>query len=116
MPQANAASTTVLRFPTTRKAAYRSPVVQVADLPANVVAIHSRRMAQEVPTESNLPGRSPEIALILGVLSALALGNEENQGLFAQVGAQLDKMRGANPDDPSLSVACNLFGKLRGAI
>lgn len=111
-----ASANRVLRFPTTRKAAFRQPVARLDQLPENVVTIRSRRHVTEVEAPTIAANKTPELALIMAALSALALGNKEHRRLFMQVGWQLAAMRRGDPSDPALNSACDILDGIRGMV
>lgn len=68
----------VIRFPTKRKAAYRSSPVRIADYPENVVSLGIRRAERQEswraqPDNRHLPelAQSPELALIIAMYAAI---------------------------------------------
>lgn len=74
----NSTSGEVVRFPTKRKAAYRSSPVRIADYPENVVSLGPRRAERQEswraqPDSGQLPelAKSPELALIMAMFAAL---------------------------------------------
>ena len=75
---ANSTSGEVVRFPTKRKARYRSSPVRIADYPENVVSLGIRRAELQnrrrvKPDGGDFPGlaQSPQLALIIAMYAAL---------------------------------------------
>ena len=111
-----AASNEVLRFPTARRAAYRNPVVQIADLPANAVALRSRHAPTpytEEPEVSRGPLKTPELALMISLFHALATGSKGEKLLFNNAARKVATMRAADMSDPALNGACDLLDNIR---
>jgi hypothetical protein len=98
---------TVLRFPTKRKRPYPNPrYVERGELPANAVAIQPPRPERSLFAHIQ---RTPELALVLSLLSALEDGDEQEQALFRRVRREVNRNRTSHPQDQSLLDADNLL-------
>lgn len=125
MPQAIPADTTIVRFPTTRKAAYRNPSLRGVTLPANVTLLREgrgyplqasdlcSRRGPGVQAPSSGVDKTAALALVMGLMQALATGTKDQRRLFNQAAWQVAVMNGANPDDAALNGACDVLGKIR---
>lgn len=59
--------------------------------------------------------RTPELALVLGILSALSIGTQRDQALFRLIRYEVGRLAHYWPDDEALRDACNVIAQLQEA-